>query len=239
MTSPSRFVLFGPDHLAVLFLTVAIPALLVFLVRSRGGERRIQPIARGLAVSLVLSQVILMGYVLRLGLPFREHLPLQLCDWAMFTCVAALLWRHRLAYELTYFWGLAGTLQAVLTPDLEKAFPDPGFILFFVAHSGIIVAILFLTLGLGMRPTLRSLWRAFLGLQVYAVTTILLNLWLGTNFGYLLRKPARPSLLDYMGPWPWYIASLEVVGLALFFLFYAPFALAKPSQSSETKPGEG
>lgn len=224
MSDSSRFILFGPDHLAVLFLTLALPALLAVLVRVRGGERRVQSICAGLAATLLLNQVILLIYVVRTGLPVEEHLPFQLCDWAMLTCVAALLWRHRLAFELTYFWGLAGTLQAVLTPDLEYGFPNPGFILFSIAHSGIIVAILFLTLGLRMRPTLQSLWRAFLGVQVYAIVTVLVNLALDTNYGYLLRKPARPSLLDFLGPWPWYIASLEFVALMLFFLFYAPFA---------------
>ena len=223
--SHPRFTLFGPAHLAVLVLTLAIPALLILLVRSRGGERRVAPIVWSLSAILLLNEVALLLYIWRLGLSVKDHLPLQLCDWATFTCVVALLWRHRLAYELTYFWGLAGTLQAVLTPDLNETFPDPAFFTFFIAHSGIIVGILFLTLGLGMRPTLRSLWRAFLWLQVYAAVTVLLDLWLGTNFGYLLHKPARPSLLDYLGPWPWYIASLEVVGLALFFLFYMPFAV--------------
>lgn len=225
MSSSSRFILFGPDHLAVLFLTLALPAFLALLVRSRGGERRVRPICYGLAAALLLNQVILLAYVVRTGLPVKEHLPFQLCDWAMLACVAALLGRHRLAFELSYFWGLAGTLQAVLTPDLEYGFPNPGFILFSIAHSGIIVAILFLTLGLGMRPTLRSLWRAFLGVQLYAVVTVLVNLALDTNYGYLLRKPARPSLLDFLGPWPWYIASLEALALVLFFLFYAPFAV--------------
>jgi hypothetical protein len=65
MSPPSRFLLFGPDHLAVLFLTLALPALLVLLVRSRGGERRIRPICRGLAATLILSQVILLIYVVR------------------------------------------------------------------------------------------------------------------------------------------------------------------------------
>lgn len=236
MSSANRFTLFGPDHLAVLFLTLALPVLLAFLVRTRGGERRVQPICYSLAVILVLNQVILMIYVVRTGLPVKEHLPFQLCDWAMLACVAALLWRHRLAYELSYFWGLAGTLQAVLTPDLEYGFPNLGFILFSIAHSGIIVAILFLTLGLRMRPTFRSLWRAFFGVQVYAVVTVLLNLALGTNYGYLMHKPARPSLLDFLGPWPWYIVSLEIVGLALFFLFYAPFAVGDRLQR-ESFPG--
>jgi hypothetical integral membrane protein (TIGR02206 family) len=225
MPPAPQFTLFGPSHLMVLFLTGFVPAVLIVLARSRGGERRVRPIAWTLAAVLVLNQVVIFVFAVRWGV-VREHLPFQLCDWATFTCAAALVWRHRLAYELSYFWGLAGTVQAVLTPDLAEDFPHPGFFVFHIAHSGIIVAVFFLTLGMGMRPSLRSIGRAFLWLQVYAAATVLLNLLLDANYGYLLRKPARPSLLDYLGPWPWYIVSLEVLALLLFFLYYAPFAVA-------------
>lgn len=225
MPPTSQFTLFGPSHLMVLFLTGFLPAVLIVLARSRGGARRVRPIARTLAAVLVLNQVVLFAFAVRWGV-VKEHLPFQLCDWATFTCAAALVWRHRLAFELSYFWGLAGTVQAVITPDLAEDFPHPGFFVFHIAHSGIIVAVFFLTLGMGMRPSLRSIGRAFLGLQLYAAVTLLLNLLLDTNYGYLLRKPARPSLLDYLGPWPWYIVSLEVLALLLFFLYYAPFAVA-------------
>jgi hypothetical integral membrane protein (TIGR02206 family) len=225
MSPASQFTLFGPSHLTVLFLTGFLPAVLIVLARTRGGERRVRPIAWTLAAVLVLNQAVLFAYAVRLG-AIREHLPFQLCDWATFTCAAALVWRHRLAYELSYFWGLAGTVQAVLTPDLAEGFPHPGFFIFHIAHSGIIVAVLFLTLGMGMRPYPRSIGRAFLWLQVYAAVTMALNLRLDMNYGYLLQKPARPSLLDYLGPWPWYIASLEVLALALFVFWYAPFAAA-------------
>jgi hypothetical integral membrane protein (TIGR02206 family) len=218
--------LFGPAHLTVLFLTFALPAFLAWRVRRPEGERWARPIAWTFAAILVLNQMGLLIWAALGDFNLKDHLPLHLCDWATFTCAAALVWRHRLSYELTYFWGLAGTLQAVLTPDLDVGFPHLGFITFQIAHAGLIAAVLFLTLGLGMRPSLRSIGQAFLWLQVYAGVTAVLNLLLDTNYGYLRHKPARPSLLDYLGPWPVYLISLEVLALALFFLCYLPFAVA-------------
>ena len=80
------------------------------------------------------------------------RLPMHLCDWATFAVIIALIWRGPLAYELAYFWGLSGTFQAVLTPDVSEAVTDPLFVSFFVSHCGIVVSVLFLTWGLGMRP---------------------------------------------------------------------------------------
>ncbi|HEV8578572.1 MAG TPA: TIGR02206 family membrane protein [Thermoanaerobaculia bacterium] len=228
MATPSapRFVLFGPAHLTVLFLTFALPMFLAWLVRRPGGDRLAKPIAWTFAAVLLLDQIVMTIWGMGPGMNLKDNLPLHLCDWATFTCVAALIWRHRLSYELTYFWGLAGTLQAVITPDLEVGFPDPGFFAFHIAHAGLIAAVLFLTLGLAMRPYPRSLVRAFLWLQLYAVVTAILNLLLDTNYGYLRRKPALPSLLDYLGPWPVYLVSLEALALTLFLLCYLPFAVA-------------
>jgi uncharacterized membrane protein YwaF len=51
---------------------------------------------------------------------------------------------------------------------------------------------------------------------------MLVNTWLGTNFGFAARKPVNPSLLDHMGPWPIYLIWIEVLGLVLFFLLSLP-----------------
>ncbi len=43
------------------------------------------------------------------------------------------------------------------------------------------------------------------------------------NYMYLRHTPPGGSLLDLMGPWPWYIASAAALALALFWLLDRPF----------------
>ena len=53
---------------------------------------------------------------------FADVLPFHLCSTAIMATAVLMLSRNRLAYELAYFWGFSGTLQAILTPDLEEPF---------------------------------------------------------------------------------------------------------------------
>jgi uncharacterized membrane protein YwaF len=46
---------------------------------------------------------------------------------------------------------------------------------------------------------------------------------LKTNFGYLAHPPPNPSLIDHLGPWPYYIIGLETIALVLFLLLTLPF----------------
>jgi hypothetical integral membrane protein (TIGR02206 family) len=241
MTAPHPFRLFGPSHWAVLGATAAVTAALVWLARRAhrgpsapalaehqpGFDRVPRLVAVCLAALLVLDEAAVVALAAHDDLPtlVTQHLPFQLCDWALFACVAALLWRHQLAYELAWFWGLGGTLQAVVTPDLAEDFPGVHFLTFQLLHAGVIVAALYLTLGLGMRPRPRSVLRAWLWLQGYGVVTALVDWLLGANYGYLRRKPSRASLYDHLGPWPWCLLSIEALSLILFLACYSPFAV--------------
>jgi hypothetical integral membrane protein (TIGR02206 family) len=68
--------------------------------------------------------------------------------------------------------------------------------------------------------------RSLAALAVVAVLVMPVNAWLGTNFLYLMEKPGQASLLDYLGPWPWYIGSLAAVALLSSLVWYLPFAVA-------------
>jgi hypothetical integral membrane protein (TIGR02206 family) len=226
MLPPHPFRVFGPSHLAALGATAAVTAALVLLARRARSPRLVRVAALSLVGLLLLAEAAVVILAARTDLPtLKDHLPFQLCDWVIFAAAAALAWRRQLPYEIAYFWGLSGTLQALLTPDLAEDFPNPHFLTFQALHAGAVVAILFLTLGLGMRPRWRSLWRAWLWLQVYVASTAAIDRLLASNYGYLLAKPVQASLYDYLGPWPWYIVTLEALSLALFLLCYLPFAL--------------
>lgn len=62
-----------------------------------------------------------------------------------------------------------------------------------------------------------------IALNCYALVVGAVNANWGWNYGYLCRKPSGPSLLDYLGPWPWYLLSLELVALAMFLLLELPW----------------
>ena len=151
--------------------------------------------------------------------------PLNLCDWAEAALIIALLTRNQYAYELGYFWGLGGTLQAVVTPDVGRGFPDIEFLLFMLDHAGLIAALLYLTLGTGLRPVPKSLPRVFAATLIYVALAALADYALSTNYGFLRGKGDHVSLLTFLAPWPWYIGELVLIGLLSLAIYYGPFFL--------------
>ncbi len=227
--APARkFALFGGLHLFILFVTVALPFVLSRFTYRQNRPTVARSLAVGLAVVLLLNRVMALVWGYHEGRITRwaDALPMHLCDWASFAVIIALVWRGQLAYELAYLWGLSGTFQAVLTPDLTETFPNPFFIGFFVDHCGIIVSVLFLTWGLAMRPKPGAVWRAWAWSQVYGLCAGTVDYLFGANYGYLRAKTAHHSLLDYLGPWPWYILTLEAMTVVFFTVFYLPFWFA-------------
>jgi hypothetical integral membrane protein (TIGR02206 family) len=152
-----------------------------------------------------------------------NEFPLNLCDWATVATVATLFWPNQRSYELAYFWALAGTLQGMLTPDVQLDYPDTQFLLFFVFHGGIIAGVLYLTFGLGMRPYPASLPRVAGWSLFYAAFAGLFDWVAGANYGLLRTKPPYHTILDFMPAWPWYIAVLIAMGLVSMVVYYAPF----------------
>ncbi|TAM92129.1 MAG: TIGR02206 family membrane protein [Jatrophihabitans sp.] len=170
------------------------------------------------AVAFVLRPVIAGGWSV------RGSLPLALCDVALgIAALACWFPGWRLGVELTYFWGLAGSLQAVVTPDLGQRFPDPEFFVFVVAHVGIVTAALYLVAALRIAPRPGSVGRVFAITVGYTAGVGVVDWLAGANYMYLARRPAHASLLSVLGPWPWYLGGAAAVALALFWLLDLPF----------------
>jgi hypothetical integral membrane protein (TIGR02206 family) len=179
---------------------------------------------RALSIVLLADAVTFVVVELAEGWSLRYSLPLALCDAALLIAALA-CWRPelQLPVELTYFWGLAGTLQAVVTPDLTAAFPQREFFQFVVGHIGIVIAALFLVIGLRRRPRSGSVLRVFAITAAYTAFVGVFDWLTGANYMYLARPPRQTSLLSVLGPWPWYIASAAGVAFVLLLILDAPF----------------
>jgi hypothetical integral membrane protein (TIGR02206 family) len=154
---------------------------------------------------------------------WKTSLPLELCSINIYLCMLLLYTKRYSLFEILYFIGIGGELQAILTPALSFSFPHFRFFHFFIAHSLVIWAIIFFVFVKRFTPTLRSLWKAFLFLHLVAGIAFLVNRTTGGNYMFLTHKPKSQSLLDALGPYPWYILSLEGVTLVVFFLLWLPF----------------
>ena len=78
-----------------------------------------------------------------------------------------------------------------------------------------------------MKPTLKSVAKSFVVLQVYFVALMLINTILNANYGYLNYKPKAGSVLDYFGDWPTYVIIGQLILIPAFLIIYFPFFLFK------------
>jgi hypothetical integral membrane protein (TIGR02206 family) len=233
-----QFVPFGAAHLGALASVGLLALGLVFLVRA---QPRLAPALRlslaAVIVGLAAFEVLVAGREGWLG--WKTVLPLELCDAALVLTVLALLWPRRRLVEMVYFWAAAGTVLAMLTPDLRWSFPRWEFVVFFGLHGLVLAAALLLVFGLGLRPRSGAAWRVF-GITVgWTAFVGLVNLALGTNFMYLRQKPSTATPLDAMGPWPVYIVTGAVVALTLFHLLALPFRREGRADPDPARPRRG
>jgi hypothetical integral membrane protein (TIGR02206 family) len=160
-----------------------------------------------------------VGYLLEQGLP------LHVCAAGLYLTAWVLIRPSQIGYETAYYWGLGGTLQAIITPNLMYAFPHIRFFQFFLTHGGIVAGVLVATFVMKMRPGRGSILRTFILTHVLMLVAGAANWGLGANYMFLREPPVGESLFFFL-PWPWYILFLEPVGLAFCMILYAPFWLA-------------
>jgi hypothetical integral membrane protein (TIGR02206 family) len=218
---------YGLPHLTVIFLTVVLPFALAALVQRTKPQWIERLIIAALSAVLILNYLVYLIFIRSRGVvDWRQMLPMQMCDWGMVVVMVA-MWTGSLRwFEVAYFWGIGGTLQAVLTPNLRFGFPDLRFFSFFTSHSGIIIGVVFLMLTHKYRPYPMSMLRTFLWSEFYFVVTLVVDELTGFNYGFLLHKPEAFSILTFLSDSrPLYLLELHGVALLFFVGLYVPFAI--------------
>jgi hypothetical integral membrane protein (TIGR02206 family) len=206
--------------LALVF-AVVVPLGLRALKRRLGGDdTTLGRVAAGFIVVLLACD---------LAIRFRDGrgwgaLPMQLCDWAMIASAITLATRSRLAFEVTYFWGLSGTVQAILTPGFSGEIAWWRWAGYFLNHAVIVASTVYCMIARGQRPRWSSLICVMAVSQIYFALALVVNAVGNENFGFLAAKPATTTLLSVLSD-DLFLYRLQIQGLALLFftVLYLPW----------------
>ncbi len=217
------FQTFSAQHFITLFALGSITYLTI--QKGRVAEEPFKT-DLGLIIAGLTCSTILVDAIYKLGFHTFDYLvdlPFFLCDIVALALPFILYRQNRKWIGILYFWALAGTLQALLTPDIEDGFPSFHFFRYFLGHAGIIISVLYTIIVHRIRIGWQDFTNAIVYAQVYLVGVHLINHLLGSNYAYTMQKPPGPSILDMMGPWPWYILGGEFLMVILFLLLMLPF----------------
>jgi hypothetical integral membrane protein (TIGR02206 family) len=233
----SGFESFSAEH-----LTTLLAFGMITYVAIRKGKVAEEPVKSniGLMIAGLAFSTLLIEAIVKLAygsFDMLVDLPFFMCDLVAMILPFIILSGNRKWIGILYFWALAGTMQALITPDVETGFPSFDFFRYFIGHATIIIAVLYTVIVKKIRIGWQDFLNAIIYAQGYLVAVHMINQILSSNYGYTMQKPPGPSILDLMGPWPWYILWGEFLMVFLYLLLLAPFLLwpAKPAPLSQDK----
>lgn len=221
-----QFNMWDFTHLLTIIIGCGL-IIFIFLFRIQ-----LLPYRRAIRLStgilLVLSRISLDIWYINTGMwDIKSSLPFELCSISSLACAVMLFTKSHRLFEVFYFLAVGGAIQAIITPDLFFGFPQFRYIQFFVDHFMLLLAPLLMIWLYHFTITLKSLLKAFITINVIAAIVFIINHLLSANYMFLRSKPSGGSLLDFLGPYPWYLLSLEAITLGIFFLLYLPFLAKK------------
>ena len=211
------FEMFSVSHFVIIFILI-LGSVCLFLLRDKMKAKDWRRTEIGVAISLIIMEMTYHVWLLVNGSWDVSHaIPLELCSISLILTVILLLSKKKIIYEILLFTALLGASQALLTPVLNYDFPHFRFFHFFYTHLMEIWIPLYFTWAKGYRPTIWSVLKLCIFLNVLMPIITLINKLVDGNYMFLSHKPDSTSLLDVLGPYPWYILSLEglLIGLSL------------------------
>ena len=223
------FAPFSGQHILISAIVIVVGTILILWAKKQ--TEQIQFLTGNIIASSI-SLTVIFGSILNIYKPdfnYQEDLPLHLCSFLALVIPVLSYTRKYIYYEIFFFLILAGTLQSLITPS-DYNFLNFNFFRYWFVHSGLVLFMFYATFVYKMRPTIKSVFKSFIGMQFYMVLMFLINHLLGSNYFYTNRKPDATTLLDVFGEWPQYIFVVELIVIPFFLLIYFPFYLTRKKE---------
>lgn len=233
LDTSNPFVAFTADHWwPVILISISVAAV-IWRGRALGSDRDKRMLGAALALVPPTAVLIRVGMTVIDGtFSITTELPLHLCRTLAFMFPFIIWHKSRKWFGITYFLTVAGTTQAIVTPDIAYAAPHFDYWLYWMLHCVLVLLPFYCIVVFGFRIVWRDFVNALIALNIYLVGTGVINMLLGSNYFYTSHKPAGPTLLDALGPWPWYILAAEGLAIILFLLVGLPFWFGSKSNTN-------
>ena len=207
-------------------------AVLVFVVFSIAIIRfaRRQNWKKQILIGKILSLIPLSALLLRMFLKWnyydftaKDDLPFHLCRILTFFVPFMMFRPNKKLFDVLYYLIVVGVTNAIITAEIDFGFPHYGYFLYWLIHEGLLLLPVYAIFVFGFRPTFAGIWKALLTINVYLELMFIVNRLTDGNYLYASHKPNVPTLIDYLGDWPVYLLSLELIMVMMSLLIYLPF----------------
>ncbi|MDW0115456.1 TIGR02206 family membrane protein [Sporosarcina thermotolerans] len=219
----NSFELFSTIHLATIIVLFCLIVYLFWQRRNLSSRHteQLKTYERIVAGSLLAMEITYHIWLVTSGRwAADDSLPLELCSISLFVAIALLWTGNRYLVDFVVFAGIGGAIQAIATPVLDMNFPHFRFFHFFYTHAGIILTGLYFVWVKGYVPTFKGVIKTMMFLNIILPVIMVVNWLFDGNYMFLRMKPQNGSILDFLGPYPWYILSLEMVAFTTFVLIW-------------------
>lgn len=218
---------YGLSYYISILVLVAIGYILIHTAK-KSAEHRKEFLFR--LISVVISLTIVTWGIIEVALGrfyIESDLPLIFCNLIGLLLPIFAFYKRQWLFDLLYYIIMAGAVMSVITPALKQAYPHYEAFKFWIVHGGLVIFILYQIIIFGYWPKLRGIFTSFLFIQGYLIFIIGINFLLDANYLFLWEKPTTASILDLLGPWPYYIIFMDLILIPYFFILYAPIWLIK------------
>ena len=134
----------------ILFVIFFISAL--FLIGKNSSKKTQLYMLYGMGIYQLVSSIGLdLGRIANGTFLLSSHLPLQMCGITAYLSGIIVFYRKQFIFEFLYFWGLAGFIHSVLTPEMTTEVNTFTIINYYISHALIFVVPVWLMLMMDMR----------------------------------------------------------------------------------------
>lgn len=210
-----RFKLFGTHHLITVAIMVVLSILILMIARQYKKPVKVY----------LVSSLLFMDIAYRIWGGFYQEISLDvfftlhLSSAAVALTILTLIRYRQTLFDVLLYWAILAVPQAIITPGIIRyGFPHLRFFHILWIHFTVITAVFYMILIEKRRPSKHSLKRALIVTHLYAAFVFIINIIFDTNYMFIGRKTSAATIIDFLGPWPYYILILDVILISTFCL---------------------